>query len=73
MKQELIAIEGMHCNGCVRSVTNALKRVEGVTEVEVSLEEKRARVTFDEVNVAFADLRTAVQEAGYSATEYAAA
>lgn len=73
MKQETIAIEGMHCNGCVRSVTNALKQVQGVTDVEVSLQEQRARVTYDEVNVAFADLRHAVEEAGYSASEYVAA
>ncbi len=70
MKQETIHIEGMHCNGCVRSVTNALKHVRGVTEAEVSLLEKKARVTYDEVEVAFADLRRAVEDAGYMASEY---
>lgn len=67
MKQETINIEGMNCNGCVRSVTNALKQVAGVTNVEVSLSEKRAVVSFDEIEVPFADLRTAVEEAGYAA------
>lgn len=70
MKQETINIEGMHCNGCVRSVTNALKQVPGVTTVEVSLNDKRAIVSFDEIDVPFAELRTAIEEAGYTASEY---
>lgn len=70
MKQQTLTVEGMHCNGCVRSVTNALKHVPGVTDAEVSLNDKRAIVSFDEVEVAFADLRKAVEEAGYSASQY---
>ena len=43
MKYEL-QIEGMMCNRCVAHVTNALKSVQGVTDVTVSLEENKAVV-----------------------------
>jgi copper chaperone len=48
MKEEILRITGMHCSGCVRSVTNALLRVEGVKEVEIFLKENSARVQFEE-------------------------
>ena len=41
------AVEGMHCQGCVKSVTGAVTRLPGVTHVDVSLEKKAATVEFD--------------------------
>ena len=41
------AVEGMHCQGCVNSVTGAVTRVPGVARVDVSLEKKAATVEFD--------------------------
>lgn len=43
MKYEF-KVAGMMCNGCVRTVTETLKNVEGVTNVQVSLESKLATV-----------------------------
>jgi copper chaperone CopZ len=59
-------VTGMTCEHCVRSVTNALKDVPGVSEAVVSLDEKKATVTGDEVDVA--KLIAAVEEEGYEAT-----
>jgi copper chaperone CopZ len=59
-------VTGMTCDHCVRSVTNALKDVPGVSEAVVSLDEKKATVTGDEVDVA--KLIAAVEEEGYEAT-----
>jgi copper chaperone len=73
MTEKTLSIEGMHCSGCVRSVTNALKRVPGVENAEVSLPEKKAVVIFDDTEPPFADLKAALEEVGYSANEYAAA
>ncbi len=59
-----LKIEGMSCNNCVRHVTEALKGVEGVEKVEVSLEEGRAEV----IGTAQAEkLIEAVEEEGYAA------
>ncbi|WP_066173425.1 heavy-metal-associated domain-containing protein, partial [Hoeflea olei] len=34
-----IKIEGMHCGGCVRSVEKAASAIDGVSNVNVSLEQ----------------------------------
>ncbi len=59
----------MHCMGCVRSVTNALKRVIGVKEAEISLQENSAKVQFDEKETTLDELRKAIKEAGYEVSE----
>jgi len=69
MKTATLNIYGMTCNGCVQSVKNALLRSAGVSTVEVSLQEKKAQVTFDEQTTNPAALAEAVSEAGYEASE----
>ena len=69
MQTATLNIYGMSCNGCVQSVTNALKRSGGVTDAQVSLAENKAQVTFDEHITSPAALAEAVSEAGYEASE----
>ena len=42
-----INIEGMSCGHCVGRVTKALTGIEGVSDVDVNLDEKRALVSLD--------------------------
>lgn len=58
-------ITGMTCDHCVNAITGALKDVEGVQDAVVSLDEKRATVTAESVDVA--RLIEAVEEEGYEA------
>ena len=58
-------ITGMTCDHCVRSVTNALKDVPGVSDAVVSLESKQATVTAESVDIQA--LIDAVEEEGYEA------
>jgi copper chaperone len=58
-------ITGMTCDHCVNAVTGALKDVDGVTDAVVSLDEKRATVTAEAVDIAA--LIAAVEEEGYEA------
>jgi len=69
MTSETLTITGMHCGGCVRSVTNALKRVLGVKNVEVSLPDNSAKVEYDEGETGPAELRKAIQDIGYDVKE----
>jgi copper chaperone len=62
-----LKVEGMDCQGCVKSVTRMLSGVAGVSRVDVSLEEGRARVTFDPAISNLAEFRKAVERAGYKA------
>ncbi|PWI57541.1 copper ion binding protein [Sulfoacidibacillus thermotolerans] len=60
-----IAVKGMTCGGCVKSVTNALNRVQGVREAKVDLASAKATVTFDETKTTVESLKEAIEEAGY--------
>lgn len=66
MRKE-IGVEGMMCMNCVRHVTKALEGVEGVSEVSVSLDEKKATLTAAP-GVTDAMLSGAVEEEGYTVT-----
>jgi copper chaperone len=61
------AVEGMSCQGCVRSVTGALNQVSGVKRVEVSLEAKCATVDYDATLVDPAAIVAAIEGAGFEA------
>jgi copper chaperone len=58
-------VQGMTCNGCVNSVRNVLKDIPGVESVEVSLEQKRATVSFDPARSGPAQFKAAIEDAGY--------
>lgn len=60
-------VEGMMCDACVSHVSNALKGVPGVSQVEVDLKAERATVQHEDS----ADVRlmaTAIGDEGYKAT-----
>jgi copper chaperone len=62
-----LKVQGMDCQGCVQSVTRMLNGVPGVAQVEVSLEAQRARVTYDPAKSGPAELKRAIERAGYKA------
>ena len=66
MQTELLKIMGMTCGGCTNNVTNALKAVSGVNDVQVSLSAGEATVQYDEQLTSPDQLKTAVKNAGYS-------
>ncbi len=42
-----LEVKGMSCGHCVASVTEAVKKVPGVTDVSVSLEQANAKIEGD--------------------------
>ena len=60
-------VEGMHCDGCVKSVTRTLTAIPGVDSVDVSLAEGKANVGFDPARAGLADFKLAVERAGFKA------
>jgi copper chaperone CopZ len=60
-----LPITGMTCGGCVRSVTSVLQALPGVESVRVTLAPAQADVRFDPVQVTPAQLRVAVEDAGF--------
>ena len=62
------SVVGMHCGGCVKSVTRAVSQVSGVRGVEVSLEKNAASVEYDAGTVAPAAIIAAIEAAGFEAS-----
>ncbi len=58
-------IKGMTCNGCVSSVNNVLQKTPGVAGVDVSLEQNRATVVYNPKQANPAQLKAAIEDAGY--------
>ncbi len=62
------SVQGMTCNGCVRSVTNAVGQVPGVKHVDVSLAGKSATVEYDPSATDAAKIASAIVDAGFEAS-----
>lgn len=67
MQTAVLKVGGMTCGGCVRSVTRVLQSLNGVKQVEVSLELGEAKVVFDPRSTTLDQIRGAVADAGYTA------
>ena len=68
LKTVTLAVDGMTCNMCPITVKKALKKLDGVTEVEAKYEGKGngwTRVTFDTDKATVDSLTFATEEAGY--------
>ncbi|KMM36345.1 copper chaperone CopZ [Guptibacillus hwajinpoensis] len=65
MEQTTLKIDGMTCGHCKSAVTTALKELEGVSGVEVNLEEGTATVSYDDSSVSVSAMNEAVEEQGY--------
>ncbi len=69
MTEVTIKVAGMSCSGCVRNVTGVLKALPGVTDVEVSLDEAQATISYDPAQVNVDRLRQAILEAGFDSND----
>jgi len=65
-----IAVNGMTCQGCERTVQTAVGNLPGVQEVKASHLDSTAIVTFDKTIVTFGQMQTAINEKGYEALSY---
>jgi copper chaperone len=64
MSQNIYTVTGMTCGHCVASVTEEISEIDGVTDVAVDLPTGAVTVT-STGPVDTADVRAAVEEAGY--------
>jgi len=60
-----IKIGGMTCVACVRTVENALKKLDGVMEVSVNLGTEKASIAYNGRLVGMSELKKAIKDAGY--------
>ncbi|MFF5343451.1 heavy-metal-associated domain-containing protein [Streptomyces althioticus] len=67
MTESTYTVTGMACGHCAESVTEELECIAGVTAVTVDVDSGTVVVTSDRV-LENADVRAAVEEAGYELT-----
>jgi P-type Cu+ transporter len=67
--EAVLPIEGMTCASCVNRIERFVRKVEGVTEVNVNLATEKASIRFDPAATTMDDLRGAVRAAGYEVRE----
>ena len=65
METLTLNIKGMTCGGCVKSVTNVLQQITGVSSVDVSLEQNRATINYDPAKTKPAQFKSAIEDAGF--------
>jgi len=63
--EKVLSVPGMSCDHCKMSVTDALRKLPGVSRVEVNLETKRVTVEFDEQRVKESALGEAIEDVGF--------
>ena len=67
MKEVVLKIKGMHCEGCSTRLEKVLNNQDGVEEAKVSLEKAEANIKFDETQTSVDELKEAVEDAEFEA------
>ena len=65
MKNAILKIDGMHCNGCAQTIKSLVEREPGVRMADVSYKEGQARVFYDPQAVSEDRLAELVEKPGY--------
>jgi mercuric ion binding protein len=63
-----LSVPGMNCATCPITVKKALTKVSGVSKIDVNLDRREARVTFDDAKANVESLTRATKDAGYTST-----
>ena len=65
LKRAKIKIDGMSCQHCVKTVTDAMVDLDGVSQVKVNLKKGEAKIKFDKDRLDLEQLKTAIVTAGF--------
>ena len=67
MERRTIAVRGMHCGGCERTLVRAIGALPGVERALADHIAEEVEVQYDPARVTPDELRAAVREAGFAA------
>lgn len=67
MKEISLKIKGMHCTGCSTRLEKVLNNQEGVEKAEVSFEEGKAEIKYDENQIKLEEIKETIEDAGFEA------
>lgn len=69
MKQELIKVEGITCQHCVQTISEALIKISGINSIDVNLDKKEVYVRFDEKETNLQKITNKIVELGFELPE----
>lgn len=67
VRQDVFQVEGMSCNHCKMAVEKEVGKLAGVQSAAVDLDAKTLTVSYDPAKTSDAEIRGAVEEAGFTA------
>ncbi|MGH2405818.1 MAG: heavy-metal-associated domain-containing protein [bacterium] len=67
MTEMTLKVPRIHCDGCVSTVTRAVRGLPGIASVQASETTKEVRVQFDPATVSEDKIREALRVVGYPA------
>ena len=65
LKKAKVKIDGMSCQHCVKTVTDVMMGIDGVSQVKVNLRKGEARLKFERDRLDLELLETAIVTAGF--------
>ncbi len=65
MKQTIMEVPELHCDGCESTVEKAVGRLAGVERVSASFQSGQVEVDYDEAVTNEQEIRSLIEEAGY--------
>lgn len=68
-KEVIIPIGGMTCASCVKAVERAVKKVDGVENVQVNLATEKASISYEAGKVKLYEIKGAIEKAGFKVLE----
>ena len=65
MTQESLKVEGMTCQHCVQTITDALGKIDGTNKVAVDLDKKEVQVDYNEEETDLQEISDKIIEVGF--------
>ena len=65
MTQHTLKVEGMSCGHCKAAVEGSLNQLDGLQDVQVSLETGQVDVTYDDAKLSLDEIKAAIEDQGY--------
>ena len=65
MTKESLKVEGMTCQHCVQTITDALEKIAGINKVAVYLDKKEVQVDYNDEKTNLQEISDKIVEVGF--------
>ena len=65
MTQETLIVEGMTCQHCVKTITDALNGQSGVYKLEIHFDKKEVKIEYDEEKTTLKQISSRIVDLGF--------